>query len=93
MKLYNHIMNDEIFAPGSAGKQIYCDFSQSQILKKLHFLKCKTIVVPFVYDNLLLKEKFKVHNIKINDQEQWSKKIYTTTCQRIVNLVKQKYKK
>jgi len=91
MKLYNYIVNEEIFNYGSSGKMVYCDFTQSNILKKLNILKCKSIVVPYVYDKELLKEKFKIYNIHVDSSSQWSKKIYTKTCQRIVNLVKQEY--
>jgi len=91
MKLYNYLIGEEIFTNGSAGKMIYCDFSQSNILKKLKILKCNSIVVPYVYDKELLKEKFKAYNIYIDSAAQWSKKIYTKTCQRIVELVKQQY--
>jgi len=91
MNLYNYIINEDIFSAGSSGKMVYCNFSQSTILKKLNILKCKSIVVPYAYDNQLLKEKFKVHNIHVDIDSQWSQKIYTKTCQRIIDLVKREY--
>jgi hypothetical protein len=81
MKLYNQIMNEEIFTPLSAGKFIYCKFG-------INFGKdINGICVPYTYDKELLKEKLEANKIIIDENKQWET-LLTTTCKRVLDLVK-----
>ena len=92
MKLYNFIMRKEIFSPGSAGNFIYCIFRNSKLFTNVDMSKVNGIVVPYIYDKDLLREKMKQFMIEIDRETQWSK-LFTTTCDRIINLVKNQKEK
>jgi len=86
MKLYNHIMKQEIFSMGSAGNFIYCIFRKPKIFS-IDISKTNGICIPYSYDKELLKNKFDEFGIEIDKETQWNK-LFTTTCQRVVDLVK-----
>jgi hypothetical protein len=74
-------MNEEIFTPLSAGKFIYCKFG-------INFGKdINGICVPYTYDKELLKEKLEANKIIIDENKQWET-LLTTTCKRVLDLVK-----
>lgn len=88
MKVYNYIMGKEVFTPGSAGKSLYCFYRSPMAFKKeFDLTKVKTICVPYEYNAEELKQKMAQFNIAIDTNEQWGK-IYSTVCQRIVDLAK-----
>ena len=89
MTLYNFIMKKEIFSIGSAGYFIYCTFKNLKIFQdsKLDMTKVKGIVIPRAYDKLLLDKKLEEYQITIDIQQQWDT-LYSTTVDRIVNLIK-----
>ena len=78
MKLYNKLLNEQVFSPGSSGRFIYCKLDKS-------YGKTKGICVPYEYDSNILKEKLDAYNIKIDVKTQWDKLI-TTTVKRVINL-------
>jgi len=49
--------------------------------------KVKGIVIPRVYDKILLDKKFEEYQINIDSQQQWDT-LYSTTVDRVVNLIK-----
>jgi len=49
--------------------------------------KVKGIVIPRNYDKSLLYKKFNDYQIQIDKQQQWET-LYSTTVDRIVNLIK-----
>lgn len=89
MTLYNFIMKKEIFSMGSAGYFIYCTFKNPKIFQdsKLDMTKVKGIVIPRAYDKILLDKKLEEYQINIDSQQQWDT-LYSTTVNRIVNLIK-----
>jgi len=89
MLLYNFIMKKEIFSGGSSGYFIYCTFKNIKLFQnsKLDMSKIKGIVIPRFYDKLLLKKVFDDFQIQIDKQQQWDT-LYSTTIDRVVNLVK-----
>ncbi len=86
MKLYNHIVKQEIFSMGSAGNFIYCIFRKPKMFS-IDISKTNGICIPYSYDKELLKNKFDEFGIEIDKKTQWNK-LFTTTCQRVVDLVK-----
>ncbi len=88
MKLYNYIMNKEIFSMGSAGNFIYCIFKNPKVFT-IDISKTNGVCIPFAYDKDILKEKFKKYGIEIDRETQWNK-LFTTTCRRIIDIVKMK---
>ena len=89
MSLYNFIMKKEIFSMGSAGIFIYCTFRNPKLFQgsNLDMTKVRGIVVPQVYDKLLLDKKLNEYQIQIDKQTQWDT-LFSTTVGRIVELVK-----
>lgn len=89
MTLYNFIMKKEIFSLGSSGYFIYCNFKNLKLFQNLKadITKIKGIVIPRNYDKLLLDKKFNDYQIQIDKQQQWET-LYSTTIDRIVNLIK-----
>jgi hypothetical protein len=89
MSLYNFIMKKEIFSMGSAGNFIYCTFRNPKLFQapNLDMTKIKGIVIPQVYDKLLLDKKLSEFQIQIDKSTQWDT-IFSTTVGRIVELVK-----
>lgn len=82
MKLYNHIMNEIIFEPGSAAKFIY-----TKPIQVKDFKNQMGICIPYSYNIELLKEKFQTFNIQIDTNTQWSK-LFNITCERVINTIK-----
>jgi hypothetical protein len=82
-------MKKEIFSMGSAGYFIYCTFKNPKIFQdsKLDMTKVKGIVIPRAYDKILLDKKLEEYQINIDSQQQWDT-LYSTTVNRIVNLIK-----
>lgn len=90
MKVYNYIMNEEIFSIGSAGKFIYCRFNNLSLLNKIDIpdlSKITGICFPYVFEKEKLQEKIKEYGIEIDGLTQWDK-INTTTVQRVIDIVK-----
>jgi len=89
MSMYNFIMGKEVFSMGSAGNFIYCIFRNPKLFQKsnLDMTKVKGIVIPQVYDKLLLDKKLSEFQIQIDANTQWDT-LFSTTVGRIVELVK-----
>ncbi len=88
MKLYNFLVNDEVFNSGSSGKFIYCRFTNKHKFKDiLDIEKTNGICVPYSYDVELLKLKLKEYSIELDSKTQWSK-MFSTTCQRVCDICK-----
>jgi len=89
MKLYNFITNSNTFSIGSAGRFIYCKFGNIEKFKNLNIdlKKLNAIVIPYNYSSELIKDKFKEFNIILDTETQWGR-VFTTTCNRVVDLVK-----
>lgn len=81
MKLYNQIMNEDVFSSGSAARFIYCKFGID------YGDKTNGICIPYEYDKDVMREKFQAHKINIDIEKQWNTLI-TTTCKRVFNLAK-----
>lgn len=94
MKLYNFITNSNTFSVSSAGRFIYCQFKNIKLFSKLNIdlKKLNAIVIPYNYSPEIVKQKFLEYGIILDHKAQWER-VFTTTCQRIVNLVKKESKK
>ena len=90
MKVYNMIMNKDVFGPGSAGLYVYCSFKNSSLFQNsdIDLKNLNTLAVPYNYDDKLLKEKMEEYNIEVNSQEHWNRCIFTTTCHKVIQSVK-----
>lgn len=93
MKIYNFIMGDNTFSASSAGRFIYCKFGNLDLFKSLNIdlKKINSIVIPYNYSSDLVKEKFEEYKIVLDTEMQWGR-VFTTTCNRIVELVKMESK-
>lgn len=93
MKLYNFIMSDSTFTAASAGRFVYCKFKNIDQFKSLNIdlKKLNAIAIPYNYSPELVKGKFEEFGIQLDEEMQWER-VYTTTCQRIVDLVKKESK-
>jgi hypothetical protein len=93
MKLYNFIFNDNTFTAASAGRFVYCKFRNTELFKTLDIdlKKLNAIAIPYNYSPELVKSKFDEFGIQLDEDMQWAR-VYTTTCQRIVDLVKKESK-
>lgn len=93
MKLYNFIMDENVFNIGMAGRFIYIKFGNLNHFKTLdvEVSKLNGIAIPFNYSPEKIKEKFQQFSIIIDREKQWER-IFTTTCQRLVDLVKMEIK-
>jgi len=87
MKLYNHIVNEEIFSMSSSATFIYCSFKNPKLFGQLDMSKTNGLCVPYSYDKELVKQKMEEFKIEIDRTTQWSK-LFTTTASRVVDLVK-----
>ena len=87
MQIYNFITNKKVFSFGSSGKFIYCSFKNPNLFTNIDMSKINGICIPYVYDKELIKNIFKKYQIEIDRPTQWAK-LFTTTCERIINLVK-----
>ncbi len=92
MKLYNFIMNEEIFNLGSSGKFIHCTFRNVSLLHPdFKAMKSPGIVVPYEYNVEQIKQLFERHQILVNRKTHWEK-LFNTSCQRVVDLAKKEAK-
>jgi hypothetical protein len=90
MTIYNYIMNEEIFTPGSSGKYLYVNFfnhSKIKIEKKIDFLKHDILVVPFKYDINKLKDIMNQFNIQLNIEKQFDT-IFVRAAEKLLDLTK-----
>lgn len=87
MQMYNYMMKKEIFSLGSAATFIYCTFKAPKLFTNFDMTKINGICVPYVYDKDMLKQKLNDFQIEIDRQTQWDR-IFSTTCGRIVELIK-----
>ena len=88
MTLYNLITKHETFGVGSAGRFIYCKFINPPVLPKEVSLKdTKGICIPYEYNVEELKVLLEKFGIVPDENIQWNK-LFTTTCQRVVDLAK-----
>jgi len=92
MQLYNFIMSKEIFSMGSAGNFIYCTFKNPKLFTNIDMTKTNGICFPYLYEKELLKQKMEQFQIEVDRETQWSK-LFTTTCGRIIDLVKNQKEK
>ena len=94
MKLYNTIMGEEIFSPGSSGRYIYCIIKNPIKLKgKLDIseINSETITIPYNYDKKLLEKKMQEYGIIFDGKTQWEK-LNITTIDRIFETIKKQFK-
>jgi hypothetical protein len=93
MKLYNFIMGENTFTNSSAGRFIYCTFRNINRFASLNIdlKKLNAIAIPYNYSPELVKSKCEEFEITLDTTTQWSR-VYTTTCDRIVGLVKKESK-
>lgn len=82
MKLYNFLMNENIFEPGSSAKFVYINNITIGNFKNIN-----GICLPYEFNKDLIKEKFDIHKINIDINTHWSK-LYNTTCQRVIDIIK-----
>jgi len=94
MKIYNFIIGRNIFAPASSGKFVYCKFKNVSKFASVDVEQrlIKAVCFPQNFPQDIIKQKFEEFQITIDRDEQW-KRIYTTTCQRLVDLVKKETQK
>lgn len=93
MKLYNAIMEKEIFSPGSAGRYIYCKITNPISLKDkldINDIKSETITIPYNYDKDLLSRNMKKYGIIFDEKTQWEK-LNITTIDRLFETIKKQY--
>lgn len=92
MKLYNFIMNEEIFNLGSSGKFIHCIFRNTSLLHSdFKDMKSPGIVVPYEYNVDQIRQLFERYQILVNRKTHWDK-LFNTSCQRVVDLAKKEAK-
>ena len=93
MMIYNFISNSNFFLPASAGRFLYCKFGNIPKLResRVDTKKINAVSVPYTYSPEELKAKFQEYSITVDLEKQWGR-IFTTTVQRIVNLVKEESK-
>ena len=93
MMIYNFISNSNFFLPASAGRFLYCKFGNIPKLRAsgVDTKKINAVSVPYTYSPEELKAKFQEYSITVDLEKQWGR-IFTTTVQRIVNLVKEESK-
>lgn len=87
MKIYNFISETNTFMPASSGKFIYCKFGNISKFKQIGLEEkyIKAVSIPYNYNSDSIRECFTKYNITIDIAAQWDR-IYTTTCQRIVEM-------
>jgi truncated hemoglobin YjbI len=93
MILYNYIMQEEIFNMGSSGKFLHCGFNDQSIIRKagIDDMKSYGICVPYDYDVAKVKDRMEQFQIYVDQKLHWSK-LFTTTCNRVVDLAKSEAK-
>ena len=87
MKLFNFIMNREIFSVAAAGRFVYCSFQNPPSLKGIDLKNTKGICVPYTYSIEEVAVKMQQFGIIVDVATQWDK-LFTTTCHRVVQLIK-----
>lgn len=91
MKAYNIIMEKEIFVHGSAGKYIYCNFKMTHPFmmdKSIDIKNLNSLAIPYTYDSELLRQKMTKYQIEVDSAKHWDKCIMTTTCQKLLEMLK-----
>ena len=83
MKLYNYLMNEEIFSMGSSGRFIYCRFRNKSLFSGIDLEKTSGICVPYEYDSNKLQQLMNQYGITIDKKTHWSK-LFSTTCDRVI---------
>ena len=92
MKLYNFMMNEEIFNLGSSGKFIHCVFRNTSLLHPdFKAMKSPGVVVPYEYNTAKITQLFEQYQIVVNRKTHWEK-LFNTSCQRVVDLAKSEAK-
>lgn len=93
MMLYNYVMQEEVFNLGSSGKFLYCGFNDESIVRKagIEDMKSYGICVPYEYDIAKVKDRMEQFQIYVDQKLHWSK-LFTTTCNRVVDLAKSEAK-
>ena len=89
MKLYNFMVGKDVFSFGSAGKFVYCIFKNKSLLDNSGVLQkdMNGLCFPYAYDKDLLRRKMVDYGITIDIETQWNK-IFTTTCERVFEILK-----
>ncbi len=92
MKMYNHIIGKETFSIGSAAIFIYCSFKNPKLFGQLDISKTNGLCIPHSYDKELIRQKMEQFKIEIDRTTQWNT-LFSTTCGRIVELIKNQKEK
>lgn len=93
MSIYNHIMDEKVFTPGSSGKFIYTKFNNPYLFKdNFDITKINGIALPYIYDKDKLKREMIKYEIEFDHKTQWGK-IFTATCVHVINAIRQNYDK
>jgi hypothetical protein len=88
MKIYNYLMQEEIFNLGSSAKFLYCNFNDANIIKRsVGEMKSPGICVPYEYDISKVQDLMEKAQIYIDQKLHWDK-LFTTTCHRVIDLAK-----
>lgn len=88
MKIYNFIAEKETFSFGSSGKLVYIKANDLSKFRNFNTDKLETLAIPYKYNKDDLKILFDKYNIELDIEKQWSKKIFTKTCERLVEISK-----
>jgi hypothetical protein len=92
MKIYNFLINEEVFNLGSSAKFLYCNFNDHNIIKRaVGEMKSPGICVPYEYNTEVIKDKMEQAQIFVDQKLQWEK-LFTTTCHRVIDLAKSEAK-
>lgn len=92
MKVYNFLMEDEIFNLGSSAKFLYCRFNDTNVIRRaVGEMKSPGICVPYDYDVESVKAKMEQAQIFVDQKLHWEK-LFTTTCHRVIDLAKSEAK-
>lgn len=92
MKIYNYLIQDEVFNLGSSARFLYCNFNDHNIIKKsVGEMKSPGICVPYEYDLNFIKNKMEEAQIFVDQKLHWDK-LFTTTCHRVIDLAKSEAK-
>lgn len=91
MKIYNYIMEEEVFSPMSAGRFIYTRFNNPSLFSSnFDTKKINGICIPYDFDSDKLKQKLYEYDIEIDETKQWEK-VFTTTCKKVIESIKSNY--
>lgn len=88
MKIYNYLVQEEVFNMGSSAKFLYCNFNDTNIIKRsVGEMKSPGLCVPYEYDIETIKAKMEQAQIYVDQKLHWEK-LFTTTCRRVIDLAK-----